>query len=91
MTTSPPETEQRAAEFDRRTIRAEIRAENHIRPRCARCTGDLFSQQREWLQPLTEADCEAYYFMFDPGDLLCFWCWCEINPDDRRAYIHGYA
>jgi hypothetical protein len=38
---------------------------------------------RAYLETLTEDDCEDYYNLFDPGDLLCFWCGCA----ERQEYF----
>jgi hypothetical protein len=63
-----------------------IRAENHIRPRCAQCGDDVLGHI--YLVPLTEADCERYRNIYDPGDLLCAWHRCDpagdpADPDCR--------
>jgi hypothetical protein len=31
----------------------------------------------------------TYYNLFDPGDLLCFWCGCDINPQRQGYFVWG--
>jgi hypothetical protein len=87
--TPEQEAQERAAEERRREIRAKIRAHNHVRPRCYCCTGDVFvrGRGRAYLETLTVDDCEGYYDLFDPGDLLCFWCGCDLNPYRQEYYV----
>jgi hypothetical protein len=85
-----PTPQEIAAQERHREIRAKIRAENHVRPRCACCEGDVLVA-RAYLETLTEDDCEVYYNFFDPGDLLCFWCGCDIDLGRQVYFIWGCA
>lgn len=74
-------------------IRAEIRARNSERPRCAGCGNDFPIHDGEEITPemmttrgfeyLGQSDLRA-------GDLLCFWCLHEIT-DVGSLFQWGHA
>jgi hypothetical protein len=82
-----PSPWEQAAERDsqehqrRRKRRAHLRTENHQRPRCAGCEGDMlvFSACDVFTEEQLQ---DVYGYLndeFRPGDILCFWCWNDLT------------
>jgi|AmaraimetFIIA100_FD_contig_41_7316935_length_709_multi_5_in_0_out_0_2 hypothetical protein len=78
--TSPEEQAAECARQERRRERrAHLRAENHMRPRCAGCEAEMlvFSARDVFTKDDLQQDGYAYDVFreeFRPGDILCFWC-----------------
>jgi hypothetical protein len=86
-----------AARERRLHIRATIRANNHIQPRCSGCGTDmLFFKPEDILTP-EQFQTQGSEFLtsldYRPGDLICFECWFKIGADDhgRTGFMWGHA
>jgi hypothetical protein len=67
------------AERQRHVRRTQLRDENHLRARCARCEAGMlvFSPN----DVVTREVCDFFRGEFQPGDLLCFWCWNDSTTE----------
>jgi hypothetical protein len=63
--------------------RAAIRADNHLRPRCAGCGADMPVHMDDDTVTQEQLDQEGYSYLltsdFRPGDLVCFWCISDMT------------
>lgn len=82
------------ARIRRLQIRAAIRANNYLQPRCSGCGNDML-----FFSPNDDITAEQYdapgfewikYSDLRPGDLLCFWCVTGII-DAGHSYVVGHA
>lgn len=83
------------ARMKRLHIRAQIRALNHMRPRCSGCGNDMLMFDPEDYVTEEQINHPDFGYLkiedYQPGDLVCFWCIARIVEVMHVIYPSGTA
>jgi hypothetical protein len=66
--------------------RAAIRARNAVEPRCSVCEGRVYGDTAE-----LGAEAQHTEGWFEPGDILCVFCWHDLHQRPDRMVFWGRA